>query len=71
MIIVLQSEHATTAMDASKRYHALELAIRRHSCIEGYEAESLLSVKKALDFSFYDVEGFVHLIMLSLKDVGM
>nr|XP_029119596.1 uncharacterized protein LOC105041589 [Elaeis guineensis] len=65
------SEHTASAMNASKRYRALELAIRHHSCTEGYRAESLSSVKKALDFSFYNVEEFVRLITLSLKDVGM
>ncbi|XP_038972875.1 cysteine-tryptophan domain-containing zinc finger protein 3-like isoform X2 [Phoenix dactylifera] len=64
--------HATAAMDASMRSRrALEHAIKHHSCTDGHETGSLSSVKKALDFSFYDVEEFVRLITFSLKNVGM
>lgn len=66
------AKHVNDAMDASMKYsRSLELAIRHHSFSKGHEVKGLSSVKKALDFGFYSVEDFIHLVTSSLKDIEM
>ncbi|URD98242.1 CW-type Zinc Finger [Musa troglodytarum] len=63
--LVDAEEHVEAAMDATSKCHrALESAAKDNSS----SAEELRSMTDAIEFSFYDVQGFVRLIRLALKN---
>ncbi|CAL9050640.1 unnamed protein product [Musa banksii] len=63
--LVDAAEHAEAAMDATTKCHrALESAAKDNSS----SAEGFRSMTEAIEFSYYDVQGFVRLLRLALKN---
>lgn len=61
----LQAEHAEAAMDATSKCHrALESAAKDNSS----SAEGFRSMTEAIEFSYYDVQGFIRLLRLALNN---
>ncbi|CAL9152272.1 unnamed protein product [Musa hybrid cultivar] len=63
--LVDAAEHAEAAMDATSKCHrALESAAKDNSS----SAEGFRSMTEAIEFSYYDVQGFIRLLRLALKN---
>ncbi|KAJ8486137.1 hypothetical protein OPV22_018622 [Ensete ventricosum] len=63
--LVDTAEHVEAAMDATSQCHrALESAAKDHSS----SADELRSMTDAIEFSHYDVEGFIRRLRLALKN---
>ncbi|CAL9050620.1 unnamed protein product [Musa banksii] len=59
------AEHVDAAMGASSRYRrAFDSAAKGNSSC----AEELRSMKEAIEFSYYDLDGFIRLVRLALKN---
>ncbi|THU72206.1 hypothetical protein C4D60_Mb04t09650 [Musa balbisiana] len=63
--LVDAAEHAEAAMDATSKCHrALESAAKDNSS----SAEGFRSMTEAIEFSYYDVQGFIRLLRLALNN---
>lgn len=65
----MQTQDVNYAMEASRKSRAT-LAAANSSLGGAKSGDALSSVKKALDFSFQDVEGVLHLVRVAMKAIS-
>ncbi|CAN6468168.1 unnamed protein product [Victoria cruziana] len=59
------------AMDALRKSHnAFSIANGSSGISDQYNPESVSSARKAVDFNFHDVEGFLHLVRLAMEGIS-
>jgi hypothetical protein len=65
----LQAQDVNFAMEASRKSRNA-FAAANASLAVGKNADGITSIKKALDFSFQDVEGLLRLVRLAVEAIN-
>lgn len=69
-ILVLQSQNVSLAMDASRKAQTAFAVAKGKSSDTRYSSNGITSIKRAIDFSFQDMEKLVHAVRLAMESIN-
>lgn len=69
-ILVLQSQNVSLAMDASRKAQTAFAVAKGKSSDTRYSSNGITCIKRALDFSFQDMEKLVHAVRLAMESIN-
>ncbi|KAG2260457.1 hypothetical protein Bca52824_079751 [Brassica carinata] len=64
------SQNVSLAMDASRKAQTAFAVAKGKSCDTRYSSNGITSIKRALDFSFQDMEKLVHAVRLAMESIN-
>ncbi|CAH2065827.1 unnamed protein product [Thlaspi arvense] len=64
------SQNVSFAMDASRKAQITLAAAKGKSSDTRYSSDGITSIKKALDFSFQDMEKLLHVVRLAMESIN-